>query len=498
MAGKSPAMKVLLVVHRYLGVAVGLIMTLWCLSGFVMMYRGYPHLEEAARLRGLEPIRLAPGFDASRLPIADNGRLSGFRLEMLADHPVLRLREGSGRLRMVDVATGASLQGADGMAALMVAEAYADGNGVKGGPRRIELIDLDQWTVEGASRRGPVYRIGFDDPAGTRLYVSERTGEAAQVATRMDRFWGWLGAVPHWLYPTLLRRNATLWDGVVVWASLIGCFLTATGLYVGVVRFRRYKSGRWSPYRGWFYWHHILGLVFGVLTLTWVMSGLLTMSPWGFLDSPVGIAERNRLSGQFTGADLKRFLQAAAAQLRPNVVQYEAAPLGGRLFAVARTRNGSELRLDDDARPALLRGADVKAAVSGVRKGPLREFDLLNQPDLYYYSGVDQRARLPAYRATFGDPQSTALYIDASTGQLAQAVDNTSRANRWLRYGLHDWDFPGLRTRPVWDVLVLVLLAGVTSGAITGAWLAIRRIARDATAMVARLAILPSKTKEDM
>ncbi len=35
-------MRTILIVHRYLGVAIGLVMTLWCLSGFVMMYRGFP------------------------------------------------------------------------------------------------------------------------------------------------------------------------------------------------------------------------------------------------------------------------------------------------------------------------------------------------------------------------------------------------------------------------------------------------------------------------
>ena len=39
------------------------------------------------------------------------------------------------------------------------------------------------------------------------------------------------------------------------------------------------------PYRGLFYWHHVTGLVFGVVTLTWVVSGLVSMNPWGFLDS---------------------------------------------------------------------------------------------------------------------------------------------------------------------------------------------------------------------
>jgi hypothetical protein len=31
-----------------------------------------------------------------------------------------------------------------------------------------------------------------------------------------------------------------------------------------------------------FYWHHITGLVFGVVTLAFVASGLVSMHPWGF------------------------------------------------------------------------------------------------------------------------------------------------------------------------------------------------------------------------
>ncbi len=51
--------------------------------------------------------------------------------------------------------------------------------------------------------------------------------------------------------------------------------------------------------------------------------------------------------------------------------------------------------------------------------------------------------------------------------------------NRWLHEGLHRLDFfPGLRSRPIWDVLVLTLLAGVTGVCGTGAFLGLRRLLR--------------------
>ena len=52
-------MRLILIIHRYLAVAVGLLMTLWCLSGFVMMYQSFPELSNEQRLNGLEPLELS-------------------------------------------------------------------------------------------------------------------------------------------------------------------------------------------------------------------------------------------------------------------------------------------------------------------------------------------------------------------------------------------------------------------------------------------------------
>src|SRR5262249_41067139 len=156
----------------------------------------------------------------------------------------------------------------------------------------------DQWTVGGEfGPHRPLFKYSFDDPDGTILYVSSATGQVMLWTTARQRFWNWFGAIPHWLYPTILRENGPLWSQVVIWSSLVGGFLTVIGLFLGIAQLRRYPSGRISPYRGWFYWHHIIGLVFGVLTLTWVLSGTLSMSPWGFLEPGGGRGEAARLFG---------------------------------------------------------------------------------------------------------------------------------------------------------------------------------------------------------
>ena len=44
----------LVLLHRYLGMAVGALMLMWCLSGVVMMYVSYPELDANLRLKNLE------------------------------------------------------------------------------------------------------------------------------------------------------------------------------------------------------------------------------------------------------------------------------------------------------------------------------------------------------------------------------------------------------------------------------------------------------------
>jgi hypothetical protein len=470
-------LRFLLIVHRYTGIAIGLVMLLWCLSGFVMIYQGYPRLSEAERLRGLAPLRF--GAPAVSLALPDDGRLSGFRVLMQAGRPILLADAGFGALQRYDLASGALLDAADEPVALAVARDFAAGHALPAGPRSIALIDDDQWSIEAAAQSGPLYRVALGDPARTELYVAQSSGESVQVTTRHVRFWSWLGAVPHWLYPTALRRHVALWNQVVVWCALAGTFLTVTGLYVGIVVIRRAPL-RWSPYRGWSWWHHLAGLCFGVLTLTWVASGLLTMNPWGFLDSPAGFAEREQLRGGISGAQVRQFLAGATALPMRDIVLLQAEPLDGSLFVVATDRDGRRLRLDADAHPAPLTGADLGRALREAGIGPVRQWSMQTQEDAYYYGRYERTASLPVHRAELADAAHTVLYLDTVSGALLEAIDDTARQSRWLRTGLHDFDFARwLRIRPLWDVVVLLLLSGVSAVCATGAWLAIRRATQD-------------------
>ncbi|ARU17718.1 hypothetical protein [Croceicoccus marinus] len=51
----------------------------------------------------------------------------------------------------------------------------------------------------------------------------------------------------------MLRQNGPLWTEIVIWTSVIGTFLTVTGLYVGIGRIALRRRGRISPHKALWY-----------------------------------------------------------------------------------------------------------------------------------------------------------------------------------------------------------------------------------------------------
>jgi hypothetical protein len=87
---------------------------------------------------------------------------------------------------------------------------------------------------------------------------------------------------------------------------------------------------------------------------------------------------------------------------------------------------------------------------------------------------------LPVYRVILNDEQRTRYYLDPANGALLQRADANGRWHRWLFGGLHRLDFTALmRTRPLWDVLVLVLMLGGLGISVTGCYLGVRRVRAD-------------------
>jgi hypothetical protein len=371
------------------------------------------------------------------------------------------------------------------------------------------LHEVDQWTLQ---TRLPLHKFRVDDQAGTELYVQPQTGEVAMMTTRRARGLAWVSTIPHWMYFTALRTNQPLWYQIVVWTSALACVLAVLGLILGLTQFRRTKPFRLAasiPYSGSMRWHYISGVVFGVFTLTFAFSGLVSMEPWAWTNAPGLELPRDVLTGG--PADLSRFSALDAATWN-RVLDGRAAKeiefarmMDEHYFIV---RQGSRARDEGDRerlhQPYPIRHARIEddrllvaADTLTVRRGnfdqaalvariedaaasdaSIVESQLLTEYDSYYYSRVGQTP-LPALRIKFDDPAETWMYVDPSLGQVVTAINRWGRVERWVYHGLHSLDFGFLyNSRPSWDIVMIVLcLGGLTSSGL-GLMLGARRMRR--------------------
>jgi uncharacterized iron-regulated membrane protein len=475
--------------HRWSGVVLGLLMLLWCLSGFVMIWSPYPSTTLGSRdyrVEGLAPIVLPAYVALPDIPTAST--LSSARIEMLGSKPAINLAwsgEGASETGrgLFDLSTAQRIDQIGEAQALEIAGAYIARHGLDGAPTIKRFGERDEFTVAGYFNSGrPFYEVRLNDPEKTLLYISSKTGDVRQRTTASLRFWSWLGAIPHWLYFTELRKDGRLWTDVVIWTSLAGCFLTALGLFVGIRQFRRrHSTGRLaSPYRGVKFWHHMLGLAFGVLVLTWTFSGFTSMQPWGWLESGPEAGEAvDRVTGKpIAWADAKPALEAQLASLRGaegNISQVSFSRFDGQPFFVRRMADGSRLRTAAGGQPAPF-DATAQQRAAALLAGAAKDHtvDLLTKDDAYYYKG-GAASELPVVRVTVRSAGDTRFYLDPASGDVRFVADPGARDFRWWHLALHRLDIVG---SPFREIVVVLLMLGVTAVCGFGAWMGLKKLAR--------------------
>ncbi len=479
--------RLLFLAHRYLGIAVGLVMLIWTVSGIIMMYQEYPELDDQEQRSLLSPLRFAECCELPARPVFSEEGFRAAQIEMSGGVPTLRLQQVDGRRLNYDLATGREIPEITQQDADLLAVEFAYRQFPAARFQFDSVIRTDQWTVYGSyNRHRPLYRYTVQDDAGSEFYISSRTGEIVQLTTRQERVWGYLGAVLHWLYPTILRQHTTVWAQTVIWLTILGIFLTSIGLYIGIRQYRQRSNGRHSPYRGMALWHHYTGLAFGVLTLTWVFSGLFSMNPWGALEGEGIGPEMQRLTErplawQDITAAVNRLQATTATTDTQDVVRYELSVLAGAPQIVAYRADGFGSRLDySSLAPLSLSTAQMRALADRLQPDEtIVSAQLIGKSDAYYYDHHVLQ-EFPVYRVEFADDESRRYYLSAVNGTILRKVDRDIRWYRWLFYGLHRGDFTTLlRSRPLWDLFMVTFLLGVTAVCATGTVMAWRRVKRD-------------------
>ena len=506
--------KSLILAHRYMGIALSLLVVMWFATGIVMMYAGgMPRLTPQTRIERL------PGLDLSavRLTAADAAERAGLRnpparalLLSVMNRPAYRLGRQTVFADTGDLFEPATIEQSTDVAARFMGVPAAQVHYVR------TLTDADQWTLL-QGRQLPLYKFSIADDDGTELYVQPATGEVSVMTTRRSRALAWIGTIPHWMYFTALRVNQPLWYRIVVWTSALTCVLAVMGLVLMVTQFRRTKPFRLSgsiPYSGWMRWHYVTGAIFGVFTLTWAFSGLLSMEPFEWTNATGLEIDPEALSGG--PVDLSKYGAVDAAAWDRilgglTAKEMEFVRIQDEEYYVVRYTDDNALA--DGKRERLHQPYNVTGSVEpnrllvhagtlDVREAPFSvesllarlkatvpdtpivESQLLSEYDSYYYSRGRQTP-LPVLRVKFADPAATWVYVDPSMSQVLAEIHRLNRVERWLYNGLHSLDFSfWYDSRPLWDIGMITLsLGGLTLSAI-GMFLGIKRVRRGTSRVV--------------
>jgi hypothetical protein len=276
-----------------------------------------------------------------------------------------------------------------------------------------------------------------------------------------------------------------------------------TGLLTGIwrfsssARFRQRHARSHSPYAGWMRWHHYAGLLFGLFTFTWIISGAFSVNPFNMFSSGRGGLSRQQreiMTGgplnlqPVTLVPLRAGIDAIRQHFAPKEVDVQQ--FRGKLYLTAnRPPSTEEISGLADYRMVWLGhseqgtftkfdNAAIEEIAAQIMPGvPVEDKTWLHEYDNYYRSRDNSR-QLPVLRIRYLDAQRTWLYLDPNRATMSQQV-RSSRLNRWLYTGLHDFDFPYLyNRRPLWDIVVITLSIGGVILSSTTLWPMMKRLAR--------------------
>ena len=421
--------KVLIFLHRWLGTAFCTLFLIWFVSGMVLAYFDYPEISDRDR------VAHAKSIDVSAIKFTSEQAYATLKLDGPPGSVTLLTYDGRPAYRFDDslvyADTGEPQREFPKDLTLRIASRWIRQPPVAA---TLQIVTQpDQWTVSGEF--GPLRPLDkYSWPNGEEVYVSEVSGDVVQHTTKGSRTGAWLGAIPHWLYFTPLRKNGRLWSRVVIWASGIGAVTAALGLIVGIWII---LPATRVPYGGQKRWHAMLGLFFGFFACTWSFSGMLSMEPFSFSAGP-----------RRTGGEIERALHSAGFKTWDRVL--DEAAHGAKIIDFNALDGDSERVLD--------------AVSNAVGREHIAETRWVTQYEAYYLDRHNAHP-LPVWFVRLNDEHGSMFYIDPKSASIVEAYDSASRWNRWLYHGLHSLDFPWLYAhRPAWDVAVISLLLG-------GGWL---------------------------
>lgn len=461
--------------HRFLGFIICLLLSMWFITGLVIIYHPFPNVTNEQKYANLETIHLkdqSVNIIDSISRITANEKIIKITLEQFQGQVRYNIKTDK-RLYQLSPDVTSSNKCIDIQSIQNIASKWSQGSISK-----IDtLVERDIWIMYNRYMKElPIYKVHFDDDEKHQLYISSRTGEVQQFTSFSQRAWAYMGAIPHKFYIPTLRKNTRAWTDTVTVLSLISLLVGITGLFVGIdACVRRYRRKRriQSPYKIKVYrWHHILGIIFGFFIITWSISGVLSLRkvpqwmaktynpiPMGIKGKAISfdkyILDHKDILKQY---DEVKQIEWSYFQDRPiyNVV------IGNRRVSFdASTSVMQELNLTAD---------DIKKVIYHNHGEVDFVMETISNYENYYMPWTRSLA-LPVYKVTVTDSDNSIYYINPRNGDYRYVNDNR-KMRKWMFNGLHYFHIKWLVDRPIlWTLLIWTLALGCTGVSLSGVWL---------------------------
>ncbi len=343
---------------------------------------------------------------------------------------------------------------------------------------RVETIDYDVWTVGARYREHrPFLRVELENSLKTELYWSIRSQKWVQETTAEERFWSWMGAVPHWFYLSLLRNQEGLWK-ITLWCfSLLGLLLVFCGSAWALLQ----GSRLWAPAKSKLRRiHSLLGLIISPFLFLWLLSGFFSIPiPGLFPSSQPNNQESLRWKSPRGESVSERTFEHH--ELAVGTVERQQIAVLGHIWFRDLKKSGEVIWLDphgNSFQRSIPRGW-IDQELNRLRSEQiLQEYEGVGGDD-FWATGLDRKIEpeiSPRIRLKFSGTPEEYWDVDLTSGQMVQRWTPSTKTYRVLYRLLHTWDIPWLLDR---DLLrksgMLFFLTGILAVGAIGFYWTIKR-----------------------
>lgn len=230
-------------IHKWVGLLVAIQFLLWAASGLMMSWldhdRVQGHVWRAAPADPPPWPAEAVSAEAVLARESAHGPVNGVFATWLGGQPVYQVVDEAGT-RLVDARSGERFD-LDAAHALRLAQASYSGPGAPSPPQ------LQDRTLETRAYPGAVWRVDFDDPDDTTVYVSAQTGE---IVVHRNRTWR-LFDIFWMLHIMDYTGRSDFNNPMVVMMGFGGLWMSLSGVWLLVASFRSedFVPRRWRPAR---------------------------------------------------------------------------------------------------------------------------------------------------------------------------------------------------------------------------------------------------------